>query len=80
MKKYITILLLISTMSIAQPNPNSNGNGNSGNAGNNGQGNPPCKNPNSPNCNPVPISGIWILLVAGVAVGIYYSRQKKVVE
>lgn len=42
---------------------------------NNGQGNP-CANPNNPNCNNVPISGLWILLLGGGIVGTYYIRKE----
>lgn len=69
MKKILFILLLIVQVSLAQPPPNSN-------VGGNGNGNnDPCKNPQNPNCNPVPISGIWILLLIGGAVGIYQFHK-----
>jgi hypothetical protein len=67
MKKLIFILLLSSMTAIAQP-PHShaggNGNGNSPNSGNNP-------------AHPVPISGIWILLIAGIGFGIYQVHLKK---
>jgi hypothetical protein len=68
MKKLIFILLLSSMSAIAQPPPHShaggNGNGNSPNSGNNP-------------AHAVPISGIWILLIAGIGFGIYQLHLKK---
>jgi hypothetical protein len=77
MKKILT-LLLISTIAFGQPNGNGNGNGH-----NDEHGNPnPCKNPRNPNCNenPVPISGIWILILVGGAFGVYYIRKQKLTK
>jgi hypothetical protein len=74
MKKIMILLLLISTLGFGQPNGNGNGNGH-----NDEHGNPnPCKNPRNPNCdNPVPISGLWILILVGGIFGVYYIRKQK---
>ncbi len=70
MKNIILILLLtVFVNGLSQPSNNGNGNGHN---------NPhPC-NPHDPHCQPsVPISGIWILLLAGAAAGVHYIVRKR---
>jgi hypothetical protein len=72
MRHLTIILLLLTTVVIGQPSQgNGNGNGN-------GHNNPnPC-NPHNPNCQTnVPISGEWILIVGGMAYGVYRTIRQR---
>ncbi len=71
MRKIVTVLLFASTLAFGQPNGNGNGHSDE-------HGNPnPCTNPRNPNCgSPVPISGLWILILVGGIFGVYYIRKQ----
>jgi hypothetical protein len=69
MKRLIATFLMVFYCfgSMAQPNPSSGGGRGNGNG--NGLDNNPCRNPRNPNCNPVPIEGVEILILAGALLG-----------
>lgn len=70
MKIYILYLLVVLPLNMIQPNPQGNPNGN-------GKG---LDNPNNPNSdNPVPMNGVEILIISGIALGLYgvYKKSNK---